>query len=370
MKRLGKMLLALAVSAIFASQPLALACEESNRIGSDTAPLAVGKDAPNVSWTIEPDNISVYTAGSSRKLLQQIPYDTDFLPLNDSDRVIPEDMNFDGYTDLKIMASRGHANVYYACWLWDKARQKFVLHEELSQLASPRFDPGTKTIFSFNHISATDSVEATYMFQNGKLRPLNILERAYDRAGNVIIARQYSVDAQGNRQLTRKQVVLQDQEEADEIPDSATAPPNATPYQSRHGFSLLLPEGAAAKDTAYGVEVRAAKWFVLISLSDAAVDNLADIGVRAALEEKARSEAPLTDSRIEWAYSTDTTTLNGYPFYRRPFTGTVNGIPVDKGVFYYANVNGRHFRMVNAQLPGISDGIILLYKTLNTLVVE
>ena len=320
MKRLGKMLLALAVSAIFASQPLALAYEESNRIGSDTAPLAVGKDAPSVSWTIEPDNISVYTAGSSRKLLQQIPYDTDFLPLNDSERVIPEDMNFDGYTDLKIMASRGNANVYYACWLWDKARQKFVLHEELSQLASPRFDPVTKTIFSFTHISATDSVEATYVFRKGKLRPLNILERAYDKADNVLIARQYSVDERGNRQLTSRQIVSQDQDAGDS-PDSDRGPlPNAVLYRSQHGFSLLLPEGATAEDIAWGAKIKADTWFVLISQPGAAIDNLTDSNVQAELEKKAFSEGLLAGNRLEWAYSTDKATLGGYDFYRRqPF---------------------------------------------------
>ena len=124
MKRLGKMLLALVVSVVFASQPLALACEEGSRIGSEAAPLAVGKDAPKVFWIIESGNISIYTADSSRRLLRQIPYDARYLPLHDCDRVIPEDMNFDGYTDLKIMASHGLANVYYACWLWDPSKAK------------------------------------------------------------------------------------------------------------------------------------------------------------------------------------------------------------------------------------------------------
>jgi hypothetical protein len=370
MKRLGKMLLALVVSVVFASQPLVLACEEGNIIGSEAAPLAVGKDAPNVFWTIESGNISIYTADLSRELLRQIPYDADYLPLHDRDRVIPEDMNFDGYADLKIMASRGLANVYYACWLWDQAKQNFVLHEELSQLSSPRFDAGTKTISSFNRSSATDSTETTYTFRNGKLRPLNIIEQAYDPAINVVIARVYSVDAQGVRQLACAQIVPQDQD-ADESFYSDRGPlPNATPYRSQHGFSLLLPEGATAEDTAWGAKIKADKWFVLISRSGAAIDNLADINVRAGLEKKAFSEAPLAGNRLEWAYSTDKATLGGYEFYRRPFTGTVDGVAVARGVFYYGNINGRHFRVVNVQLPGISDGIILLYKTLDTLVVE
>ena len=371
MKKLEKMLLGLVMLIIFACQPLALACEEGGRIGSDTLPLAVGKNAPAVSWTIEQDKISVYTAGLSRKLLQEIPYDASYLSLSDRDRVKVEDLNFDGYMDLKIMASRGQANVYYACWLWDKLRQKFVLHEDLSQLASPNFDAGTKTIFSFTHISATDSVEATYWFRNGKLRPLSIRERAWDKANNVIIVRQYRVDKQGARQLVDEQVVAANQEGVDEISDSDRGPlPNATYYQSQHGFSLLIPTDATAEDTAWGAKIKDDKWFVLISRSDTVIDNLTDINVRAELERKAFSEVPLAGNRLEWIYSTDKATLGGYEFYRRPFTGMIDGLAVDTGVFYYANINGKHIRVVNAQQLGIHDGVILLYKTLDTLVFD
>ena len=218
MKGLGKMLFALAISAVFVSlllAPAAQACEEGRQTSSDISVIAVGKGAPSVTWTIKPDKIAVYIVGSSRKLLQEIPYDAAYLPLSDSDRVIAEDLNFDGYTDLKIMASRGQANVYYACWLWNKTKQKFVLHEELSQVASPRFDASTKTIFSFTHISATDSTKATYMFQHGKLRLLELVEQAYEKAGNVIITRKYKVDKQGARHLIDEQAVPAEQDAVD-----------------------------------------------------------------------------------------------------------------------------------------------------------
>lgn len=207
--------------AFFGNLPAAQACEEGSRTGPGKFfPVVVGKDAPRVSWTIAPDTIAVYAADAPCRLLQAIPYDAAMLPeLSDSERVIAEDMNFDGYTDLKIMAGRGNANVYYNCWLWDQKRQKFILHAELSKLASPQFDSGAKTILSFTHISAADSVEATYTFQNGKLRPVQIMEQAYDRKENVIVARQYRVDEKGKRHLVREQVVRQEQEAAvDESP--------------------------------------------------------------------------------------------------------------------------------------------------------
>ena len=210
MKKLDKILLALAVLVVFAVQPLAMAAGESSRLGTEAAPLAVGKNAPQVFWTIGPEQIDVYSADTSRKLLLTIPYDPHYIPLADRDRLLVEDMNFDGYADLKMMTSRGLANVYYNCWLWDQAKQTFILHEELSQITSPRFDAATKTIFSFNRSNATDSTEATYMFQDGKLRLLEILERAYEKAGNVIITRKYRVDKQGARQLIYEQSVPAD----------------------------------------------------------------------------------------------------------------------------------------------------------------
>ncbi|TWH48317.1 hypothetical protein [Sporomusa sp. KB1] len=293
--------------------------------------------------------------------------------LDNSERVTPEDMNFDGYTDLKITAVQGNANVYYHCWLWDQKRQEFVFHKGLSNLASPVFDSSAKTVHSFTPVSATDSVEATYTFlRNGKLSPLQIIEQAYDKDGNLIIARQYSLDKKGKKHLVREQVVLQEQGElkAEDQELDFMPFPNATVYKSMQGFSLLLPEGAVARDTTDGVKVTAGKWFVFVNRLGNAVDNLADRAVQTELEEKALCEEPLSRGKIEWAYSTDQTTLNGYDFYRRPFTGVLDGVPVDRGTFYYANINGKHYRVVSAQLTGISDGIILLVKMLNTLVVE
>jgi hypothetical protein len=127
-----------------------------------------------------------------------------------------------------------------------------------------------------------------------------------------------------------------------------------------------LPEGATAEDTAWARKSRPTNVCAHQPVG-AGHRQPADIHCPAGLEKKAFSEAPLAGNRLEWAYSTDKATLGGYEFYRRPFTGTVDGVAVARGVFYYGNINGRHFRVVNVQLPGISDGIILLYKTLDTL---
>jgi hypothetical protein len=357
----------------FGYLPPVQACEEGKgqSFTDGFVHVDIGKDAPEVSLAAKPDKIAIYVLGPSRELMQEIPYDAALLPeLDDNERVKAEDMNFDGYTDLKIMSSRGNANVYYHCWLWDRKQQKFVFHEALSNLASPMVDADMKRILSFTHVSATDSTEEVYTFQKNKLRLLELIERTYDGEGNVLITRQYSVDKKGVRNLVREQTVIPEETE-EESGEMIPAPfPNATLYHSSKGFSLLLPEGAVAQDTVDGVEIRDRKWLVIVSQLGAAVEHLDNPGVQADLEERAPGQNPLVRCKIEWSYGTDKTTLNGYDFYRRPFAGTVDGAAMERGTFYYGNVNGKHFRVVSIQFPGISDGIIPLTKMLYTFVVE
>lgn len=368
MRRLVMVLMLTLIWPFGVNLPLAQACEEGASLS-----VAIGKGAPTVSIAISADKIAVYREGRTHSLLQEIPYTAAMLPeLEDSERVIAEDMNFDGYLDLKIASSQGSVNVYYNCWLWDPKSRNFVLQEELSRLASPVFNSDVKTVYSFTHISAADSEEAIYVWKDGRLWPVQIIERSYDPDGDRLIAREYRLDDQDERQLVREQKLLPEEAMRNEYEDlSEFLFPDATLYESPQGFSLLLPEGATAKDTADGVKVTARKWFVLVTQMGRDVQDLDNSAVREALEAKALLQEPFINSQIEWAHQTDTTRLNGYEFYRRPFTGTIDGLAVDGGELYYANIYGRHFQVICVKMPGISDGIILLYKMLyHTLVIE
>lgn len=368
MRRLVMVLMLTLVWLFGVNLPLVQAYEEGAFL-----PVAIGKGAPTVSIALSADKIAVYREGRTHSLLQEIPYNATMLPeLEDSERVIAEDMNFDGYLDLKIASSQGSVNAYYSCWLWDPKSRNFVLQEELSRLASPVFNPDVKTVYSFTHISAADSEEATYVWKDGRLWPVQIIERSYDPDGDRLIAREYRLDEQGKRRLVREQKLLSEEAMRNEHEDLSEFPfPDATLYKSQQGFSLLLPVGATAKDTAAGVKVTASKWFVLVTQMGRDVQDLDNYTVREALEAKALLREPFSNSQIEWAYQADTTRLNGYEFYRRPFTGTIDGLVVDGGELYYANIHGRHIQVVCVRMPGISDGIILLYKMLHhTLVIE
>lgn len=170
--------------------------------------VAIGKDAPAVEFVVRAGKIAVYRQDKGHALLQEIPYGVPaYAKLAASDLLSFEDMNFDGYMDVKIASSVGRANRYDDCWLWDKASRKFVLHEELSQLASTVFNPDKRTVYSYTHISAAESEEATYIWKNGRLSPIQRLERTYSHDGNRLIEREYRPDEQGELQLVREQEV-------------------------------------------------------------------------------------------------------------------------------------------------------------------
>lgn len=60
----------------------------------------------------------------------------------------PADMNFDGYTDLKVLAIMGAYNAGFAMFVYDPARFMFVRNAELEGLLWPTFDEKTKTVSS------------------------------------------------------------------------------------------------------------------------------------------------------------------------------------------------------------------------------
>ncbi len=358
MRKFIRTLTAVLLCSLTLNMPLSHACEEDNVLST-----AIGKDVPSVEIIVREGKIAIYRQDERHALLQEISYS---LPndakLAPGDLVTFEDMNFDGYMDLKIAASVGRANRYNDCWLWDKASGKFVLHEELSQLASLVFNPESKTVRSYAHISASDSEEATYTWENGKLSPIHRIERIAGKDGKKLIEKEYRSDAQGELRLVREQEVSSEEAMRNQYEDV-----------SQHGFSLLAPPDAVITNVTDGVTIAAKelKWIAVVRNMGKAVDNLDNDAVREELEAEALRSAPFTNSQVEWAYGTATTKLNGYEFYRRPFTGTMDGRELSGGELYYANIHGKHIQVITIKLKGIQDSAILLYSMLyETLVID
>ena len=200
MRTLLKTLTAVLLCSLTLHLPLGHACEEGKVLST-----AIGKDAPTVKIVVREDKLSIYRQEERSALLQEIsyklPYDAKLAPGN---LIRFEDMNFDGYIDLKVATSVGRANRYDNCWLWDKAGRKFVLSEALSQLASPVFNPESKQVRSFVHISATDSEETTYIWEKGELLLIHKIERTAGKDGKKLTEREFRRNKQGKMRLVRE----------------------------------------------------------------------------------------------------------------------------------------------------------------------
>jgi hypothetical protein len=83
-----------------------------------------------------------------------------------------EDINFDGYADIKLMSWWGATgNNAYHYWLFDPRKGRFVLNHELSELTNPTPNYKTKRIRSHHVWGMAGNIydTATYVFQNGRV---------------------------------------------------------------------------------------------------------------------------------------------------------------------------------------------------------
>lgn len=84
-----------------------------------------------------------------------------------------DDMNFDGYTDFGVCYYKDAINSYFFCFLWDNSIRNFTYYLPLSSLANPDFDPVSKTVTSYERLTASTATEKTYGYSAGKLNLLS-----------------------------------------------------------------------------------------------------------------------------------------------------------------------------------------------------
>jgi hypothetical protein len=86
------------------------------------------------------------------------------------ERILFEDLNFDGWDDMRIVRYIGAgANIPYIVWLWDTGKKQFVYDEALSELVNIQADKDAKTIKSGGRYSAAEYGENDYKYIDGKL---------------------------------------------------------------------------------------------------------------------------------------------------------------------------------------------------------
>ncbi len=94
------------------------------------------------------------------------------------------DMNFDGYTDVRLIESRpAGPNLPYLNWLYDPASGKFVESAALNAITAPRFDADKRELRSEWRDGANIYGTDVHGFRDGKLLPLRREAKFYQRAG-------------------------------------------------------------------------------------------------------------------------------------------------------------------------------------------
>ena len=88
----------------------------------------------------------------------------------DTLELLIEDMDFDGFADMRIMAfAPAGPNIPYICWLWDKGKKQFVHDAELSEITSLEVDHENKWITCSNRVNAVSRRREFYRYIDGKL---------------------------------------------------------------------------------------------------------------------------------------------------------------------------------------------------------
>lgn len=122
-----------------------------------------------------------------------------------------EDMNFDGYNDMRLLIGgigTGH-NLSYNYWLYDPESKTFKPTSIFDELTEPYFNASTETVTSYQWGGQMGSSSTEYELHNGKLRVVaENSSSACDYTGNYLEGRTEYQYVKG------KQVMVLDEQES------------------------------------------------------------------------------------------------------------------------------------------------------------
>lgn len=122
-----------------------------------------------------------------------------------------EDMNFDGYNDMRLLIGgigTGH-NLSYNYWLYDPKSKTFKSTSIFDELTEPYFNAATETVTSYQWGGQEGSSSTEYELHNGKLRVVaENSSAACDYTGNYLEGRTEYQYVKG------KQVMVLDEQES------------------------------------------------------------------------------------------------------------------------------------------------------------
>lgn len=134
-------------------------------------------------YTSSANKIVIYQSEAEQELHFE---DTD-TPDQESVGFIVEDMDFDGYKDIRIQRSQpAGPNIPYYYWLWDEVSSKYVANGNLEMITSPVFDAENEWIQSTIRENATTYYEDIYKYIDEVPVLVKETEEIIDEVNNVV----------------------------------------------------------------------------------------------------------------------------------------------------------------------------------------
>ena len=115
-------------------------------------------------------NVVLEISDSAGKLVQKITIEDETIETDfflDGDINVAEDINFDGYKDLRIVNARGANITGYNYWIFNPMLKRFEKDPVLENIPYPSFDGDKKTITAF-HATNFGIYSTIFKFINGK----------------------------------------------------------------------------------------------------------------------------------------------------------------------------------------------------------
>jgi len=146
----------------------------SNKDRTKTLDFVLSTDEKPINFTLS-DNAKIDDDQSTMtKMVVKFPTKTQVIEGFESivntdlaDAISLEDMNFDGYIDIRVLEFTGSQNSPHIYWIFDPKTVQFVKHEELTA-TDPVVDLQTKRIVSSWRDGAAIYGTSQYVFQDGK----------------------------------------------------------------------------------------------------------------------------------------------------------------------------------------------------------
>jgi hypothetical protein len=215
--------------------------------------MLIGEPAEQPGGVATVRAIRTWTLGQAETL--QILDDFVAYPVLDDgwDAFVIEDLNFDGYRDLRLMADRpAGPNIPYFYWLFDPQTTRFERNQALEQITAPEVDAANRQIISNWRSGAATFGTDTWQWENGV--PILVRQEVVE----YIDENRYTLTV---RERVGGELTVTEQREVDESApeDPVSDDPVPGPYVIRFapGATSAVVEGTVQGDEVHPYRLRA-----------------------------------------------------------------------------------------------------------------